>query len=304
MVRTPDHRVMLGLSWLIDLVSMIIMSDSLSVGIFSFTASAQLADNHKRICAAIDEASRHSVRLLVTPECALVGYPSAARSDLQGISWSQVADAEESICEHARRLNIAIVLGSAGPVADGSGISNDALACGRWVRPALRQGAGLIRYRKCHLTPTDTKHFVSGDAPGVFAIDDWCIGMGICFDVRVPSFWANLAKAGCDLFCCIGHMAGHDPDPGTKAQVIPALFAARAAEWATPMLLANTSSADRYLDSAHWDARGVRVQSIADGFIITEVKRRDHFDPWYGDLRRHALAAWKVDGGVSRESPI
>lgn len=275
------------------------MNDVLPVAILAFAATDRIADNRDRILAAIDAAVAGGARLMAMPECALTGYPGAAREDLTGVSWSAIADAEEAIEYHARNKDIALVLGSAGPVADGSGISNDAVACGRWVRPALRQGGGLVRYRKRNLTPTDQLHFIAGDQPGVFALEDWRIGMAICFDVRFPGHWAELARAACDAVVCIGHMAGPDPDPGTKSQVVPALFAARAAEWATPVLFANTAAPDRYLDSALWDARGVRTVGTGEGLVFGELRRRSTFDPWYAALRERALATW--DGGMPPE---
>ena len=98
-------------------------------------------------------------------------------------------------------------------------------------------------------------------------------------------------------------MAGADPDPGTKAEVVPALFATRAAEWATPVLFANTAAPDRYLDTALWDARGVRIARCGDGLMFGELRRREFFDPWYGELRRRTLATW--DGAPPEDlSPV
>ena len=84
-------------------------------------------------------------------------------------------------------------------------------------------------------------------------------------------------------------MAGPDVDPGTKVQVIPALYSARAAEWATPLVLANTAADDRWLDSGAWDARGVRVAHQSAGLLVTTLMPRTQFAPWYGDLRHLAL---------------
>lgn len=271
------------------------MPDQLPVAILAFNAVADVRANHDRIHAAIDAAVAGGARLLATPECALTGYPSAARADWSGMPWNVVADAEESLSEYARSRDLALVLGSAGPVADGEGISNDALACGRWVRPALRHGSGLVRYRKRNLTPMDKNHFIAGDTPGVFALDDWIIGLAICFDVRFPGHWAELAQVNCDAVVCVSHMAGSDPDPGSKAQVVPALFATRAAEWATPVLFANTSAPDRYLDSALWDARGVRIAGVSEGLAFATLRRRSTFDPWYAELRKQSLASWHAN---------
>jgi predicted amidohydrolase len=280
------------------------MADRLPVAALAFTATASVRDNTARIRAAIDDAVRDGVRLLAVPECALLGYPGAARADLTGVSWCEIADSEDELGEYARARDIALVLGTAGPVADGSGISNDAVACGRWVRPAFRQGGGLVRYRKRHLTPTDEAHFVAGDTMAVFAIEDWRIGLAICFDVRFPRLWAELADVGCDAVVAIGHMAGPDPDPGTKSRLIPAMLATRAAEWVTPILFANTAAPDRYFDTAAWDARGVCVASCGEGLLRTEWSRRSGLDPWYVGLHHRALASWRGETGDEAPSRV
>ncbi len=266
----------------------------------SFTASADIAANAARIRAAIAAAARGGARLLLTPECALTGYPGAARESFAGIDWCAVADEEERLEAEARSANVAVVLGTAsrwehrlpdGTVAEADDslrsrnaeITNDALVLGTTPKP--------LRYRKRCLTPLDAKHFVASEAcgPCLIRLDGWTLGLTICFELRFGALWAEQAEAGADAFVTIAHMAGPDPDSGTKATVIPSLYTARAAEWATPLLLANTAAPDRWLDTAHWDARGVRVASQADRLLSTALTPRDRLDPWYSSLRTESL---------------
>ena len=77
----------------------------------------------------------------------------------------------------------------------------------------------------------------------------------ICYEVRFAPLMAPLASKA-DALICLAHMAGPDPD-GVKAEVIPAHYATRAAEWACPLVLANTIADDAVLPAGAWDAAGV-----------------------------------------------
>jgi len=80
-------------------------------------------------------------------------------------------------------------------------------------------------------------------------------------------------------------------NPWFEAEVLPALHATRAAELAMPLLLANTAAADRWLDSAAWDARGRRLAARGEGLLCVELEHRSRLDPWYEQVRKDALAA-------------
>jgi predicted amidohydrolase len=280
------------------------MTAPLDAAILAFAAGADIRANAARIHAALAEAGQ--ARVLLTPECALIGYPGAARESCAGIDWCLVADEEERLEAAAVRAGVVLVLGSASPLpsgtpaAPGPRVGNDAVVLGASPRP--------LRYRKRCLTPQDRAHFAPGSGGAcLFALAGWRLAVSVCFELRFGALWAEQAAAGADAFLSIAHMAGRDGDPGTKAAVIPQLYAARAAEWATPLLLANTADAGRWLDSGQWDARGVRVASCAEGLLRTAITPRTQFDPWYAALRSEALAqhgAWhgarRRSGGTSR----
>ena len=114
-------------------------------------------------------------------------------------------------------------------------------------------------------------------------------GLSICFELRFGQLWAEQAHADVDVFLTIAHMAGADVDPGTKQIVIPNFYSARAAEWATPLVLCNTAAADRWVDTGQWDARGVVVAQQAEGLLLTTVHKRTTLAPWYQGLRDEAL---------------
>jgi NAD+ synthase (glutamine-hydrolysing) len=261
----------------------------LSVSCWPFTAGADPRANAERVRAGLAAAQAAGVRLLLTPECCLTGYPSAARPNLDGLDWRLVNDLEDQLARHAERLGLALVLGTAG--VHGGGIANQALACGV-VAPK--------RYHKRCLTPTDVHHFATGTEATAFELDGWRLGLAICYDLRFGDVFIDLAAAGVDAYLVIAHMAGPDPDPGTKAAVIPQFAAVRAAETATPLVLCNTAAADRYVDSGAWDARGMRLASGCEGLVCATLRKRETFDPWYAGLRATTLARWRVSSSPRR----
>lgn len=247
------------------------MSSSLRVGCWSFTASAVVADNAAAIRIGVAAAAAAGVRVLLTPECALTGYPGAVRTDLSDLVGCGLAEQEERLLAEADRAGVVLVLGTAASTGAG-GWTNDAVAM-------------TARYRKRCLTPGDTALFTAGTMPTVLTVDGWRLGLAICYDLRFPDVWGDLARLDVDANLVLAHMAGSDHDPGTKAAVIPAFCAVRAAETATPLVLANTAAADRWLDSAAWDARGVRTLAAAEGLLVTDLVRRTAYAPWYDRLR-------------------
>ncbi len=141
--------------------------------------------------------------------------------------------------------------------------------------------------------------FAPGASSAVIAYRGWRFGLGICFDLRFPDHWLELAAAGADAFLVVAHMAGADPDPGTKRTIVPELCAVRAAETATPLVVCNTSAQDRHCASLHCDARGMRVGEAQDGMLTATLTHRSRLDPWYQDLHGQAVAQVLVPG-ISR----
>lgn len=250
---------------------------------FAFTATDDIGANAKHLHQAVVAAGRAGAKILLTPECSLIGYPGAVRESVHGLDWCRVGDEEDALEIAARRANLVLILGTAGPFGETQTISNDALV--------VNAGATPLRYRKRGLTPSDTKHFIAGDEQqsATISVAGWTLGLTICYELRFSAIWAAEAQAGVDAFLSIAHMAGPDVDPGTKAEVIPNLYSARAAEWATPLLLSNTAAADRWVDSGHWDARGVRMAQQAEGLMLTTLQPRTNLAPWYSGLRTESL---------------
>ena len=258
--------------------------DSLRVACLQMDASADLESNLAQITAAIHQAAAAQVDILLTPECALSGYPGAAREDFADINWCSYDGHEDLVHTRAQSAGIAVVLGSISQ-ADGK-IYNDALFCG--------DGVTVQRYHKRCPTPFDRNFFAEGNKPCLLSFKDWQLGLTICYDVRFAHTWGDLVSSGADAILSIAHMAGPDPDPGVKATVVPNHYSSRAAEWATPLVMCNTNHEKRWLDSGAWDPRGMPITAEQhDTLRIYDLKRRDTFDPWYQAIHNDALSFYQ-----------
>lgn len=256
--------------------------NNLAVGCWSFTATGDPAANAECIRRGIRAAHHAGMRVLLTPECALIGYPGAARPDLANLDWCRIGDLEDTLLTEAAQAGIILVLGSAGPVGGSTlrGFANEAVTT-------------TGRYRKRRLMPGDTAHFIPGDQPVLVEMDGWRCGLGICYDLRFAAVWHDLAQAGADAFLVLGHMAGVEAEPGVKSTVIPQFCAVRAGEWATPLVFCNTSAGDRWLGSGAWDARGIqthRADAPGEHLLTTNLQPRQEFPVWYTGIRTMALS--------------
>jgi predicted amidohydrolase len=254
------------------------MLSPLSCALLARQSGHDIRANHGAIAAAIQQAGQAGARLLITPEAALTGCPEVHREDLEAIDWRALAALEDDLAEQALERRVVLVLGTASPW-QGS-IGNDALVCGAVDHER--------RYRARCLTSREERSYIAGEEAVCIGVDGWTIGLGISFDLRFPLVWAELALAGCDAFALLGHFAGADL-AAERGPVIESLCVARAAEWTTPFLMANTSASDRWADSGLWGANGSVGPRIASGLLTAELQPRDGLPTFYPELHHRAM---------------
>lgn len=261
--------------------------DALPIALAATTATADPTANAAAVSASLSAAAAAGARLLLTPEAALIGYPGAERAGCADLDAAQLAKLETTLDRQAAALGIGLLVGSASPWQ--GGWSNDCFCCGAVPRQ--------LRYRKRALTPLDQHHFRPGplEQACVLDCDAWRCGLSICYELRFPTFWTAPLRAGVDALLSIAYMAGPDPDPGSKAELIPRLYAARAGECVTPLAVCNTAAADRWCDSRVIDARGRLQEQRGEGLLIGELRHREQLPGWsdwyaalYADAQRWA----------------
>lgn len=127
----------------------------------------------------------------------LVLFPEATMCRL-GVPLAEVAEPldgpwADGVREVAQRAGIVVVAGMFCPSGDGR-ITNTLLATGPGVD---------ARYDKIHLYDafgfTESKTVAAGREPVVISVDGVTVGLTLCYDIRFPELYVELAERGAEL---------------------------------------------------------------------------------------------------------
>ena len=144
------------------------MANRLTVGAYQFAGSGDIASNLAALKRGIRDASRRGVRLLLTQECALCGYPPAEVPSISDIDRQAQAAAVEEISQLAREYHMHVVLGMV-------------TFRGRTARNTLRlvcpDGRTPPPYHKRALYGWDADNFAPGRLSGVYRVDGMALGI-------------------------------------------------------------------------------------------------------------------------------
>lgn len=152
-------------------------------------------------------------RLVVFPELSLTGYTL----DVPPLS---TADAALGPIVDACREADSVALAGA-PVEDRDGR--------RYIATlAIDSDGVVVAYRKVWLGDAEARCYQPGRERGVWSVDGWRIGLGICKDTGVRAHIEDIASAGVDLY-----VAGvvHRPDEIEVQDARGARIARRAGAW-------------------------------------------------------------------------
>lgn len=243
---------------------LIMSSKQIRVGAFQFPAQANIIENKNQIIRAMKEAAHSGVRLLLTQECALCGYPPIERKDLSDINQHELLDAMKEISFTARDLDLFIALGSIEIQED------RAFNVVHMISP---QGDIIETYGKRALWGWDVDHFKRGESKGVVEIDGIKIGMRICFEVRFPELFRELYAEHVDV--CLVSFADVGPiEQKTKMEVIQSHLISRASENIMYVVSANSTSDYQLAPTCFIDPNGYMIQKA----------KEDEVALIYGDL--------------------
>jgi deaminated glutathione amidase len=90
----------------------------LTVATCQFPVSGEIGANLRQIRTQMTASARRGARVAHFPEGALSGYAGTDFATFDGFDWDQLDRATDAIREHARRLGIWTVLGSAHRFSD------------------------------------------------------------------------------------------------------------------------------------------------------------------------------------------
>lgn len=159
-------------------------------------AAATLAHIRPMIAKAAEQA-----RLVTLPEAAT--FISASRSQLaERAEWEDDSLSHQQLASMAREFNIWLLAGS---------LIMRRRDNGRMVNRSLLLGPNgtlVAKYDKIHMFDADvgdgqvyreSQNFVAGELPVVVKIDSMPTGLSICYDLRFPHLYRQLANDGAKL---------------------------------------------------------------------------------------------------------
>lgn len=184
------------------------MTSTLNIAAIQLTSTKDWRQNLDEVSRLVGLAAKEGARLVVLPENVFL---------FGGKEMRQLAESEDQaillarISELANQLNIYLVVGSHPSLErpDGTEVDRNRVRQTCWV--VGPDGAFLERYDKIHLfdVMVDDKaaSYKESDAiePGdvtltVVEIDGFNVGLSICYDVRFPELYRDLAAQGADVF--------------------------------------------------------------------------------------------------------
>ncbi len=176
------------------------MADVIKTACIQFTSGPDMDENLKAAAALIREAVGQGAQLIVTPE----NTDAIRRYVKDRLANSGDMETHKAIPFFAAltdELNIWLLIGSIGVrVSDGK-LAN---------RSMLFSPEGKIvqTYDKIHMFDVtlsrkefykESREFEAGSKAALADIDGARLGMGICYDLRFPHLWRDLAKNGAQL---------------------------------------------------------------------------------------------------------
>jgi omega-amidase len=229
------------------------LSRTLRVGAFQFAAGSHIPSNVAALERGIVGASREGVRLLLTQECGLCGYPPVERDAVASLDQGVQREALEYLAGAAKQHDLFVVIGMI--TAHRSGFRNSVCLVGP-------DGTTGRIYHKRALWGWDTRNYLPGDTPGVYEVEGIKVGLRVCYEARFPEYFRELFRQQVDLALVALSNVGDAARRG-KTEVYKAHLVSRASENAMWVLSANSTSRVQLAPSCLIDP---------DGSITAECK--------------------------------
>lgn len=181
----------------------------LHVATCQFPVSADIDANLRFVKRQMTVAASRGARAAHFPEGALSGYAGSDFASFDGFGWDRLAEALGDVREHARRLGIWAVLGSAHRLSPPNQPHNSL-----YVIDDAGQLAERYDKRFCAGDAAgrsgDLAHYSPGDHLSTWILDGVRCGALICYDYRFPELYREYGKHGVQLVFHSFH-AGNAP---------------------------------------------------------------------------------------------
>ncbi len=251
----------------------------MKIGAYQFPVTGNITENMSRILAAVDQAVREGVELLIFPECAVTGYPPLEIPSPSSVDEALAEEAHRQLRDAAVRHHIFFLAGTI--VRRNASFYNAALF--------FAPDGSVTEYDKRALWGWDRENYTPGSQTGIVQAGPLKLGIRICFEVRFPEYFRELYRAKTDLNIILFHDVSDHADPDRYA-LIRGHVQTRAAENACPVFTVNTSGPHQTAPTVLFDASG-RVLSEAEPgretLLICDFEKKE---PDFGELGRRTIS--------------
>lgn len=236
---------------------------SLKIGAFQFAACESLEKNLAAIQRGIAAAADQQVRLLITQECALCGYPPLEVPSVQAIDKTLLLAAHQEIAKLARSHQMYIALGT---------ITFHDTNTYNSIRLISPDGNDWKPYHKRALWGWDQNNFHPGHETGIHDIDGIKVGVRICFEVRFPEYFRELFHEQVELALVSFADVSREDQPG-RLNAIQSHLVSRAAENVMYVASANSISQRQLAPTCVIDPDGIVIAAapLNEEYLLTTV---------------------------------
>jgi predicted amidohydrolase len=233
----------------------------LKIGAFQFAACESIESNLAAIKRGIAKAADENVRLLLTQECAVCGYPPVEVPSIHAIDKACQLEAYGEISKLAKKHKIYIALGM---VTFHEANTYNSI----WL---LHPGGKELKpYHKRALWGWDKENFQPGNETGIYTIDGIKVGVRICFEIRFPEYFRELFANQVDLALVSFADVGKDEQKG-RINTIQSHLVSRATENVMYVLSANSTSQQQWAPTCVIDPDGNAISTapLNEEYLLT-----------------------------------
>ncbi len=150
-----------------------------------------ISANEEKYGSMVRKAAESGAEIIVLPELWNTGYDM---KNIHSFAQKEKGSSTKLLKDLAVAYNVNIVGGSIPELREGDYYN---------MLPLInRKGVVTEKYRKVHLFPyvlEEEKYFTAGDKWGIGEIDDFTVGLMLCYDLRFPEFCRNIVLRGANI---------------------------------------------------------------------------------------------------------
>ncbi|MFH1360180.1 MAG: carbon-nitrogen hydrolase family protein [Candidatus Omnitrophota bacterium] len=172
----------------------------MKVALIQMGAGPQKLKNIQRACALIRQAIQKKAEFILLPEMfPFRGQPKDAWTNAEHIPGSSI----KPLMELARAHRVFILAGSVGERIKGT---KKIYSTSVLINP---KGKIVAKYRKIHLFDArlgkkviqELRVLKAGKTPVLGCVENFKVGLSICYDLRFPVLYKEYAQKGADILC-------------------------------------------------------------------------------------------------------